>query len=82
MNKLPFDLRNDKIPDDYWINVGAGVDINTVYPRYKGVAYVYCKYQNTWILFENFWYGWTRYFNADKYRIDQCFDIYFKNDFA
>lgn len=66
------DLRTDKLPADYWLCV----DDIYCYPSYKGVHFAYDKYADVWVLYENFYYGMIRHFNASKYRIDECLDMY------
>lgn len=76
MKTLPFDLRNGPVPDDYWVNSVKHGELHTIYPNYKGVTFVYCKYTDAWVLFDNFWNGWIRHYDAQKFRIDQCLEMY------
>lgn len=70
---MKIDLRNREVPDDHWLKAG----VNN-FPKFKDVYYVYDKYANKWILYDNYWWGRILEFNASKYRIDQCFEFWFK----
>lgn len=49
-----------------------------IQPTYKGIYYHYDDNIKRWSLYTNYYTGSLMMFNANLYRIDQCFDIFFK----
>jgi hypothetical protein len=64
-----FDPHCDIIPADHW---GRQSVYN--YPSYKGIYYAFDKYDNVWILYDDFYNGFVRRYNAETHRLDQCFE--------
>lgn len=55
------------------------------FPKYKGIYYEYVpktaankNWCDVWMLYDNKETGYLATYNADIYRIDQCFEEYFK----
>lgn len=44
---------------------------------YKGIYYFYNSDSNVWYLFNDWFTGFVFSFNADFYRLDQCFNYVF-----
>lgn len=49
-----------------------------IQPTYRGIHYHYDNDIKRWSLYTNYYTGFLMMFNANSYRIDQCFDIFFK----
>ncbi len=47
---------------------------------YKGIYYRLDRENNRWCLYDDYQNGAVGFYNADTYRLDQCFSLYF-NEF-
>lgn len=67
------DLRTDSIPDDCGLQYSP-----EFYPKFKNVHYAYIKGFDQWFIYEDFYFGHLMIFEADRFRVDECLQMYLK----